>query len=162
MDLRPSRLSDPHALELIARVQAEYVERYGGEDEAPIRYDEFDAPAGAFFIGYADLGAGPVPVAMGGWRRASTQALGGREVAEIKRMFVDAAARRRGYAAAVLRHLEQTAAEAGIDVLVLETGLRQPEAMALYEAHGYVPIPGYGYYRDAPLSRCYAKKLAKS
>ncbi len=159
MDLRPARLSDPDALELIAQVQQEYVERYGGEDEAPIRYDEFDAPAGAFFVGYADLGAGPVPVSMGGWRRTAVRALGGTAVAEIKRMYVVPAARRRGYAAAVLAHLESSAAEAGLDVLVLETGLRQPEAIALYEAHGYEPIPGYGHYRDSPLSRCYAKKL---
>ena len=51
----------------------------------------------------------------------------------------------------MLAHLEATAAAAGAQALVLETGLRQPEAIALYESSGYTPVPGFGYYRDAPL-----------
>ncbi len=161
MILRATGLGDPDAQELVRRVQAEYVERYGSEDSAPIRLDEFDAPAGAFFVGYAVLDGAERPVAMGGWRRLDHDALGGRDVAEVKRMYVAPEARRRGYAAAVLAHLEQTAAAAGVDVLVLETGERQPEAIGLYEAHGYEPIPGYGHYRDSPLSRCFARRIAR-
>ncbi len=44
---------------------------------------------------------------------------------------------------------------------MLETGLRQPEAIALYESHGYTPIPNYGFYRESPLSRCYRKPLVE-
>ena len=43
--------------------------------------------------------------------------------------------------------------------MILETGLRQPEAIALYESSGYTPIPSFGYYKDAPLNRCYARRL---
>jgi hypothetical protein len=41
----------------------------------------------------------------------------------------------------------------------LETGLAQPEAMALYERHGYEPIEGFGDYAGSPLSRSYARDL---
>jgi hypothetical protein len=43
--------------------------------------------------------------------------------------------------------------------MVLETGLRQPEAMALYEREGYAPAEKFGVYRDEPGSRCYARPL---
>jgi hypothetical protein len=45
--------------------------------------------------------------------------------------------------------------------MVLETGLAQPEAIALYESSGYVPIPPFGHYQDAPLSRCYARVVER-
>ena len=43
--------------------------------------------------------------------------------------------------------------------VVLETGLAQPEAIALYESEGYGPIDGFGHYKDAPLSLSFAKDL---
>ena len=45
----------------------------------------------------------------------------------------------------------------GYSALVLETGLRQPEAIALYESAGYEIIPNYGFYKESDLSRCYRK-----
>lgn len=155
LTLRPVPLAHPDAQHLVARVQAEYVERYGGQGESPIDLHEFDSPGGAFFVGYAD----GEPVAMGGWRRTTVRALGGTDVAEIKRMYVVPEARGRGWSAQVLAHLEVTAADAGVDVLVLETGIRQPEAIGLYTSRGYERVPGFGHYRDSPLSRCFAREL---
>ena len=43
--------------------------------------------------------------------------------------------------------------------VVLETGLAQPEAIALYASAGYLPIQGFGHYKDAPLSRSFARDL---
>jgi hypothetical protein len=43
--------------------------------------------------------------------------------------------------------------------MVLETGLKQPEAIALYESEGYLPTPKFGYYRHEELSVCMAKPL---
>ncbi|WP_253943877.1 GNAT family N-acetyltransferase [Nocardioides marmotae] len=145
----------PDALALIEQVQEEYVARYGGRDESPIDPEMFAPPTGSFFVGYV----GDLPVATGAWRRSSVAALGATVTAEVKRMYVVPAAQRRGHARRMLAHLERTAAEAGFEALVLETGVRQPEAMALYESAGYVPVPGFGYYRDSPISRCYAKLL---
>ena len=151
-------LTHPDAAALIAEVQAEYVVRYGGPDETPLEPGYFDPPAGSFFVGYA----GAEPVATGAWRRRSdVEALGSSRTAEIKRMYVVPRARGRGLARAMLAHLERTAADAGAEVMVLETGIRQPEAIALYESAGYVPIPGFGFYKDAPLSRCMARSIGR-
>ena len=97
---------------------------------------------------------------MGGWRfRPDVRELGGSVSAEIKRMYVVPPAQRRGLARAVLAHLEATAAAAGADTMVLETGLEQPEAIALYESSGYDAVTPFGYYQDSPLARCYGKRL---
>ena len=74
-------------------------------------------------------------------------------------MFVDQAARGHGYGHAVLAELERTAARSGRRRMVLETGVRQPEAIALYVSAGYEPMPPFGAYRDAPGSRHFAKLL---
>jgi GNAT superfamily N-acetyltransferase len=146
----------PDATRLIDAVQAEYVERYGGRDESPVDALMFDPPHGLFVVGYLD----GEPVASGAWRRRTdVPRLGAAAVAEIKRMYVVPAARGAGHARVVLAELERTAAEAGVEVLVLETGLRQPEAIGLYESSGYEPIPPFGHYRDSPVNRCFAKRL---
>jgi GNAT superfamily N-acetyltransferase len=145
----------PDAMRLIAEVQAEYVQRYGGPDDTPLDHAMFEPPAGSFYVGYV---AGEA-VATGAWRRCAVEAFGTRETAEVKRMYVVPAQRGTGLARRMLAHLESTAAAAGAEALVLETGLRQPEAIALYESSGYTPVPGFGYYKDAPLSRCFGKLL---
>jgi putative acetyltransferase len=80
--------------------------------------------------------------------------------AELKRMFVAPEARGAGVATALLFAVERTAVDLGIRRLVLETGPRQPEAIALYEKHGYAPIPNFGPYINDPLSLCFAKGLS--
>ena len=72
-------------------------------------------------------------------------------------MFVLPEHRGRGHARAVLAELERTAVAAGHRRTVLETGTRQPEAIALYVASGYAPIAPFGTYRDSPNCRCFAK-----
>jgi GNAT superfamily N-acetyltransferase len=154
--LEPVRIDHPDARALIEEVQAEYVVRYGGRDNTPLEAAMFDPPAGAFFVGYL----GDVPVAMGGWKtRADIAPLGRARPAEVKRMYVAPAARRSGYGRQVLAHLEATARAAGADVMVLETGTAQPEAIALYEAEGYTPIEPFGHYAWSPENRCFGKPL---
>ncbi len=80
-------------------------------------------------------------------------------IAEIKRMYVAPQARRRGVARALLGALEADAHRLGYRGLILETGTRQPEAMALYESSGWSITPRYGAYRAFASSRCYAKDL---
>jgi putative acetyltransferase len=80
-------------------------------------------------------------------------------VAEIKRRYTADRARRRGVSRAVLRVLEDAAVEPGYHRIQLETGLRQPEAIALYESAGCHRIPPYGRYRHDPLSVCFARDL---
>ncbi len=149
-------ITHPDAALLVEDVQSEYVVLYGGRDETPIEPTYFEPPLGAFFVGYLD----DVPVATGAWRRRTdVEVADSRQTAEIKRMYVVARARRSGLARAMLTHLEETARAAGAEAMVLETGLRQPEAIALYESAGYRPVAGFGFYKDEPLSRCFARTI---
>jgi GNAT superfamily N-acetyltransferase len=162
LDIRLTAFSDPVAQALVAELQQEFVARYGGPDETPLDPTVFDPPAGAFFVGWTplDRGGRRSPVATAAWRhRPDVSALGGAVATEIKRMYVVPRAQRRGLARLMLRHLEVTAAAAGADVMVLETGAAQPEAIALYESSGYVPIEGFGYYRDSPTVRYLGKRI---
>lgn len=138
---------DPDVARMVDEVQAEYVARYGGPDAATVDPAEFAPPRGLFLVGLLD----GVPVAMGGWRRR-----GDAEV-EIKRMYVTSAARRLGLARRMLVELERTAAEAGADTIVLNTGPAQPEAVALYEQAGYTPVPGFGHYACHPEALFFGK-----
>jgi GNAT superfamily N-acetyltransferase len=157
-DLRIERvsMSHPDARLLTEEVQQEYVVRYGGRDETPYDAAEFDPPIGAFYVGYRD----DRPVSMGGWRfRTDVSRLGSQRPVEIKRMYVVPAARRSGLARLMLAHLEATARDAGADVVILETGLEQPEGISLYESSGYERIEGFGHYRGFPRNRCFARRL---
>lgn len=103
------------------------------------------------------------PLAMGGWRwRPDLDArFEGQRVAEVKRMFVPARFRRKGYAREVLDALERTAYADGVERLVLETGLMQPDAMGLYESAGYEPVVPFGHYAQSELVKCYGKDLRR-
>ncbi len=78
---------------------------------------------------------------------------------EIKRMYVRPAYRGRGVARRILAALEARARGAGAERLVLETGVRQPEAIALYRSEGFMPIEPFGEYVGDQMSRCFEKRL---
>jgi putative acetyltransferase len=78
---------------------------------------------------------------------------------EIKRMYVDRMARRRGIGRDILIALEQRARQLRLRCLRLETGVRQPEAIALYAAHGFVEIGPFADYAPDPLSTFMEKAL---
>ena len=80
-------------------------------------------------------------------------------MAEIKRMYTAPEARRQGVSRGVLARLEARGAALGYRRLKLETGLAQPEALALYEAQGWERIAPYGRFRDHPESVCFAKDV---
>ena len=84
------------------------------------------------------------------------------EVAEIKRMYVIPAARGRGFSTSMLAALEGQGRQLGVRRLVLETGPRQLEALALYRRAGYVSIPRFGEYLNSELSLCMGKDLNQS
>ncbi|MGD9958181.1 GNAT family N-acetyltransferase [Nocardioides sp.] len=159
MRIEPLPITHPDAARLVEEVQEEYVVRYGSRDATPLDDEEFTPGRGRFLVGYLDL----EPVSIGGWRwHADVDGAGPGPTAEIKRMYVAAGHRGAGHARRMLRHLELSAAADGARVLILETGIRQPEAIALYESSGYRPVPGFGHYRNDGLSRCYAKVLGSS
>ncbi|HEY4370180.1 MAG TPA: GNAT family N-acetyltransferase [Steroidobacteraceae bacterium] len=153
LTIKPESIESPVVAELILALNAELEERYPEEGANHFRLDPAEvAPGrGVFLVAYADgvaAGCGAVRV-------------NGPGIAEIKRMFVVPAYRGRGIAGQVLAQLEVHARELGVRQLVLETGVRQPESIAVYRRAGFDEIPLFGEYLNSPLtSLCMGKWLA--
>ncbi|WP_245871386.1 GNAT family N-acetyltransferase [Asanoa hainanensis] len=140
----------PESVALVTELMIDLGARYGSSgDDTPVDPTDFSPPNGDFLVAFLD----GEPVGCAGWR------VHGAEEAELKRMYTAPAGRRRGVAKAVLRAIEDSAREAGRKRLILETGDKQPEAIAFYVANGYERIPDFGYYRDSPGVRSYGRVL---
>ncbi|WP_307844935.1 GNAT family N-acetyltransferase [Actinotalea solisilvae] len=148
--VEPVPWHDDDAARLRDEQQAELAARYDGvEDIEPVLPpDEMLATVLVRLDGDA--------VACGSLRAAPAF---GEAHGELKRMFVRPAARGRGLSRLVLRELERVAADAGLRRLLLETGVRQPEAIGLYRSAGYRRVENYGPYVTEPSSVCYARWL---
>ncbi|HSK13760.1 MAG TPA: GNAT family N-acetyltransferase [Phnomibacter sp.] len=96
---------------------------------------------------------GEIPVACGALKQYAPG------VMEVKRMFTRPAFRGKGMARRVLHELETWAKELGYERCILETGIRQPDAVALYTKAGYTVIPNYGQYEGVENSVCFGKDL---
>ena len=144
---------DPHspaAMALIQRLAAELSRRYEDDDgSGGFRPADATVPRSVFLVAYA----ADRPVGCGALRPYDEA------TAEVKRMFVDAACRGRRIGAALLRELERHARAFGYVRMILETGIRQPEAIRLYEREGYIRIPAFGRYVGNSLSVCFGKTL---
>lgn len=147
--LQEVALDSDLARSLIDEVQLEYVRRYGGRDATPVDPGEFAAPHGTFLVARV----GDAAIGCAGLRRH------GEGVVEVKRMFVRSGHRRRGHARRMLSELEDWARGHGYQRVVLETGMAQPEAIALYASAGYAPVEGFGHYRCSHLSRSFGRDL---
>lgn len=159
MEIRPSAYDHPDAIKLNDQVQLEYIARYGDEegDATPLDAAMFSPPHGLYLLTYDELDR---PVATGGWRSQERNDEGYADGdAELKRMYVVPEARGLGLARRMLARLEDDARAAGRTRMVLETGIKQPEAIALYTSEGYTPCTKFGHYRHHDESRCMAKLL---
>jgi putative acetyltransferase len=94
-----------------------------------------------------------VPVGCGAFKPYESEAV------EIKRMYVLPEHRGKGIAPHVLTELEKWARELKYKFCVLETGKKQPEAIALYQKAGYKVIPNYGQYAGVENSVCMSKTI---
>jgi len=83
----------------------------------------------------------------------------GKEYGEVKRMYVRPAFRGLGLAKLMLEHLAEHARENGVNILRLETGIHQRDAIALYESWGFKSIGPFGEYKEDPLSVFYEKLI---
>ncbi len=82
-------------------------------------------------------------------------------VMEIKRMYVPVHKRGQGIASRILKELELWAIELNFSKCILETGKKQPEAIALYKKNGFTIISNYGQYENVVNSVCFEKNLNK-
>jgi GNAT superfamily N-acetyltransferase len=152
-ELREVRWTDPGPTELRAQMDAEIVPRYA---------DLTFAAADALIVNPADVYF--TLVVFDGETPAATASLKNTDgLAEIKRVFVAPRYRRLGLAGRLLADTEVRAAARGRPDLVLQTGFRQPEAISLYERHGWTAIPNFGpYVVDTVISRCFAKHIVEA
>ena len=81
------------------------------------------------------------------------------ELGEIKRMYVDPRVRGRGIGRRLLQALETEAVRQGLARVALETGVSQPEAIALYRRAGFRDCPPFAGYKPDPLSLFMMKEL---
>jgi GNAT superfamily N-acetyltransferase len=139
------------ALELLQQMRTEALWRYGDLIAASATPTNEPAVSRSAFL-LARFGSQVVGCAA---LRSLTS-----EVAEVKRMFVAQSVRRHGIGRLLLTNLEHIASGFGYCALRLETGVRQPEAIALYESHGFHRIPPYGDHVADPLSICFEKELS--
>ena len=149
IEVHPEPLDAPAAAALLQELDADLAQRYGSDDQVHAQADEFVPPDGLFLV----LTVDGEPLACGGYRRWNEH------TAELKRMYVRGAGRRRGLARHLLTELEDAARAAGYTQMWLETGLPQHEAMQLYAGAGYAPIAKFGQFAWAPEQRCYGKEL---
>jgi GNAT superfamily N-acetyltransferase len=154
IEFRREEIFAPVAKQLIGALNAELDDRYPeeGANHFDLAAEEVADGRGAFLVAFLD----DEPIGCGAVRRISPT------VCEIKRMYVAPSARGRGVGRRILNELESIARRLGASHLVLETGVRQPEALALYTRAGFATIPLFGSYADTPhpeLSVCMAKDL---
>lgn len=140
--------SNPDFRKLVALLDADLAIRDGDEHAFYAQFNKVDQIRHCL-VGRLD----GEPIACGAIRAQDDQTM------EVKRMFVQPQHRGKGYAGLVLAELEQWASELGYPRTVLETGKKQPEAIALYLKSGYQIIPNYGQYAGVENSVCMEKHL---
>ena len=148
-----SDLTDDASRALIAALNAELSGLYPEPGATHFRLDpeEVTGGRGAFLVVYREA----TPVGCGGLRVLDP------ETAELKRMYVAPPVRGTGLGRRLVAALEAEARTLGVRRLVLETGVRQAAALALYRATGFRTIPLYGEYCLSPeTSVCMGKELS--
>lgn len=141
---------DQHEIHALLRASDAYMaELYPAESNHMLDVRELCRPEVTFIVARLDgraVGCGAIVESKDGW-------------AEIKRMFVSPVARGQKVGRRLLQQLEATAVDKGVPLLRLETGIKQPEALALYRSEGFVEIGPFGKYRPDPLSLFMEKPL---
>ena len=147
--ITPDRPDSADAQMLISELEAVLQPGYPPESRHGLSVERLLAEAVAFFV----LRADGTPASCGGVK------LFGTEYGELKRMYVRPQFRGMGFAKMMLDHLADHARAHGVSLLRLETGVRQHEAIGLYERMGFRRIPPFGSYKEDPLSLFFERQL---
>lgn len=149
ISLKRTDSEDNDFMQLVTLLDADLRVRDGDEHEFYAQFNKIDQIRHVI-VAYRD----EKPVGCGAIKPYDDSTL------EIKRMFVLPELRGAGIASQVLNALERWAAELGYEKCILETGVKQPEAIALYTKNNYNRIPNYGQYKNAKSSVCFQKQLS--
>ncbi|MBS7786980.1 GNAT family N-acetyltransferase [Flavobacterium sp. CYK-55] len=140
--------SNPDFLKLVRSLDIELQLRDGAEHEFFAQFNGLEGVKYAV-VAYQDGKA----VGCGAIKAYDEQTM------EIKRMFVDDHARGKGIASLILKNLEAWTKELRFEKCILETGVKMPEAIALYIKNNYELIPNFGQYAGVDNSVCFLKKI---
>ncbi|HVZ63642.1 MAG TPA: GNAT family N-acetyltransferase [Lacunisphaera sp.] len=144
------RPDHPDAVALITELEDHLASRYPAESRHGFSVQKLIEQQVAFYV----LRVGGRAAGCGGIMLVPKQ------YGELKRMYVRPEFRGAGHGRRLIERLAAHARAHGITLLRLETGTKQDEAIRLYEAAGFRPIPPFGPYREDPNSRCYELRLA--
>jgi len=138
----------PDFISLVKLLDADLKEKDGEDHAFYAQFNKIDLIRHAV-VAYWD----GVPVGCGAIKAFDADTM------EVKRMYVAPAFRGKQIATKILLELENWARELAYTRCILETGKRQPEAIALYTKNNYVIIPNYGQYKDVENSVCFEKMI---
>lgn len=139
---------NPHFIKLVAALDAYLAITDGDEHAFYSQYNKIDKIKHVV-VAYEN----EIPVGCGAIKELAADSM------EVKRMFTSPEGRKKGVATTILIALEQWASELGYKKCVLETGIRQADAVSLYQKCGYQSIPNYGQYIGVDNSVCFEKEL---
>jgi putative acetyltransferase len=142
---------NPGFAALVKRLDEDLAGRYGELQKSYAAYNQIENIKDVVVI-YSD----GTPAACGAFKEFSS------DTVEMKRVFVPAEYRRQGLARLVMRELEALAGENGYRYAVLETGVKQVEAIGLYQSIGYETIANYAQYAGNANSVCMKKEIKQS
>ena len=143
--------SNPDFINLVKELDI-YLAEVDGDDHA--FYDQFNKIESLKYVivAYEDsnaVGCGAMKEIMPG-------------IMEMKRMYTSPLHRGKGIASAILYALEKEVKKMNMKKCLLETGIRQAEAISLYKKLGYHLTENYGQYAGVKTSLCFEKKLQSS
>jgi len=150
ISISQERPDSPEALQLLSELDVDlHRHPYPPESRHAFSVDQLLREGVAFFVArYDDESAG-----CGGVKIFPS------EYGEVKRMYVRPERRGLGLGKAMLDHLAEYAQKQGVNMLRLETGIYQVEAVGLYERYGFLRRAPFGAYREDPLSVYLEKTL---
>jgi len=151
IDIIRTNSDNPDFISLVKLLDAELAERDGEDHPFYAQYNKIDK------IKYAVVAyENGKPVSCGAIKEYSPDTM------EVKRMYTLPESRGKGIATKILIELEKWTKELGYEKCILETGKKQPEAIALYKKNGYKLIPNYGQYAGVDNSVCFEKEMKKN
>lgn len=139
---------NPDFIDLVKLLDKELQIRDGDEHSFYAQYNKIDKLKNVVVAFYNDAAVG-----CGAIKEYDNSTM------EVKRMFVKEEYRSKGFATKILIDLESWTKELGYKKCILETGLKQPEAIHLYKKNNYTVIPNYGQYAGVDNSVCMEKVL---
>jgi len=144
-----ARPDSPEAMELLAELDSALFEYpYPPESRHAFSVEQLLRESVAFFVASYD---GQL-AACGGVKLFA-------DYGEVKRMFVRPQFRGRGLGKAILNRLAEHARANRINILRLETGIYQVEAIGLYDVWGFQRRGPFGAYKDDPNTVYFEKPI---